>query len=179
MKYVCFLRAVNVSGHNMIKMDALKKALESIGFTNVLTYVQSGNVFIETEEINPNKVGFLMTQEIFKTFGHDVPVMVLSKEDLQACFDRNIFLKDKNVDSKKLYVSFLSAEMPDNKITQINTNFIKPDEIHIDGKRIYIKYDVSPGKTRLDNRWIEKNMNVFSTIRNWNTVSKLLELYDQ
>ena len=179
MKYVCFLRAINVSGHNMIKMDALKKALESIGFTNVLTYVQSGNVFIETEEINLSKVGFLMTQEIFKTFGHDVPVMVLSKEDLRACFDRNIFLKDKNVDSKKLYVSFLSAEMPDNKITQINTNFIKPDEIHIDGKRIYIKYDVSPGKTRLDNRWIEKNMNVFSTIRNWNTVSKLLELFDQ
>jgi len=158
-------------------MDALKKALESIGFTNVVTYIQSGNVFVTTAEESPTKVGFLIKQEIFKSFGHDVPVIVLGKDDLQACLDRNLFLNDAEIDLKKLYVSFISSELPENMITQLNLNFIKPDEIQLDGKRIYLKYDISPAKTKLDNKWIEKSMNVVSTTRNWNTVNKLLEMF--
>jgi uncharacterized protein (DUF1697 family) len=175
--HLVLLRGINVSGHKMIKMEALKKALESIGFTNVVTYIQSGNVFVTTDEESPSKVGFLIKQEIFKTFGHDVPVIVIGKDDLQACLDRNLFLNEEGVDLKKLYVSFISSELPENMITQLNLNFIKPDEIQLDGKRIYLKYDISPAKTKLDNKWIEKSMNVVSTTRNWNTVNKLLELF--
>jgi uncharacterized protein (DUF1697 family) len=177
MQHLALLRGINVSGHKMIKMEALKKALESIGFTNVITYIQSGNVFVTTDEESPSKVGFLIKQEIFKTFGHDVPVIVIGKDDLQACLDRNLFLNEAEIDLKKLYVSFISSELPENMITQLNLNFIKPDEIQLDGKRIYLKYDISPAKTKLDNKWIEKSMNVVSTTRNWNTVNKLLELF--
>jgi uncharacterized protein (DUF1697 family) len=175
--HLALLRGINVSGHKMINMVALKKALEGIGFVNVVTYIQSGNVFVDTEEESPAKVGFLIKQEIFKVFGHDVPVIVIGKEDLQACLDRNLFLNEAEIDLKKLYVSFISSELPNNMITQLNLNFIKPDEIQLDGKRIYLKYDVSPAKTRLDNKWIEKSMNVVSTTRNWNTVNKLLEMF--
>ncbi|MBP6558478.1 MAG: DUF1697 domain-containing protein [Flavobacterium sp.] len=177
--HLALLRGINVSGHKMINMVALKKALEGIGFTNVVTYIQSGNVFVDTDEESPGKVGFLIKQEIFKEFGHDVPVIVIGKEDLAACLERNLFLNDEGVDLKKLYVSFISSELPENMITQLNLNFIKPDEIQLDGKRIYLKYDVSPAKTRLDNKWIEKSMNVVSTTRNWNTVNKLLEMFEE
>ncbi|HQA75049.1 MAG: DUF1697 domain-containing protein [Flavobacterium sp.] len=179
MKHLALLRGINVSGHKMIKMDALKKALEAIGFTNVSTYIQSGNVFLDSEEKSAAKVGFLIKQEIFKTFGHDVPIIMITKEDLQACLDRNDFLNEPDIDLKKLYVSFISSELPENMITQLNLNYIKPDKIQLDGKRIYLKYDISPAKTRLDNKWIEKNMNVISTTRNWNTVNKLLELFTE
>ena len=177
MQHLALLRGINVSGHKMIKMEALKNALESIGFTNVITYIQSGNVFVNTPEESPSKVGFLIKQEIFKSFGHDVPVIVIGKSDLQACLDRNLFQNESEIDLKKLYVSFISSELPENMISQLNLNFIKPDEIQLDGKRIYLKYDTSPAKTRLDNKWIEKSMNVVSTTRNWNTVNKLLELF--
>ncbi|MBP6557059.1 MAG: DUF1697 domain-containing protein, partial [Flavobacterium sp.] len=123
--HLALLRGINVSGHKMINMVALKKALESIGFTNVVTYIQSGNVFVDTEEESPGKVGFLIKQEIFKEFGHDVPVIVIGKEDLAACLERNLFLNDEGVDLKKLYVSFISSELPENMITQLNLNFIK------------------------------------------------------
>lgn len=176
--HLALLRGINVSGHKMIKMDALKKALENIGFQNVRTYIQSGNVFVSTPEESPGKVSLLIRNEIFKTFGHDVPVLVIGKEDLQACLDRNQFLKEEGIDLKKLYVSFVSAEVPDKMITQLNLNFIKPDEIQLDGRRIYLKYDTSPAKTKLDNKWIEKSMNVVSTTRNWNTVNTLLEMYN-
>jgi uncharacterized protein (DUF1697 family) len=177
--HLALLRGINVSGHKMINMVALKKALEAIGFTNVLTYIQSGNVFVETKEESPSKVGFLIKQEIFKEFGYDVPVIVIGKEDLQACLDRNDFLNDEGVDLKKLYVSFIASELPNNMITQLNLNFIHPDEIQLDGKRIYLKYDISPAKTKLDNKWIEKSMNVVSTTRNWNTVNTLLKMFEE
>lgn len=177
--HLALLRGINVSGHKMINMIALKKALEAIGFKNVVTYIQSGNVFVDTVETSPSKIGFMIKQEIFKEFGHDVPVIVIGKSDLQACLDRNLFLNETDIDLKKLYVSFISSELPENMITQLNLNFIKPDEIQLDGKRIYLKYDISPAKTRLDNKWIEKSMNVVSTTRNWNTVNKLLEMFTE
>jgi uncharacterized protein (DUF1697 family) len=55
---------------------------------------------------------------------------------------------------------------------------IKPDEVAIDQARMYIKYAISPGKTKLVNKYIEKNLNVFCTIRNWKTVNALLEMYE-
>ena len=79
--HLALLRGINVSGHSMIKMDALKLALERIGFKNVKTYIQSGNVFVDSEEENGPSVGFIIKQEIFKVFGHEVPVVVIGKAD--------------------------------------------------------------------------------------------------
>ncbi|WP_395063723.1 DUF1697 domain-containing protein [Flavobacterium sp.] len=178
MKHLALLRGINVSGHNMIKMDALKTTLEAIMFTNVETYIQSGNVFVETEEESAFGVGFKIKQEIFKTFGHEVPVIVIGKNDLEFCFKNNPFLKQKDVDTKKLYVAFISKELSSSAINELKISQFKPDEAVIDGNRIFIKYDIGAGKTRLDQKYIEKKLNVTATIRNWNTVTKLLELYE-
>ena len=178
IKHLALLRGINVSGHNMIKMEALKIALEAIGFTNVVTYIQSGNVFVETEEESSFGVGFKIKQEIFKTFGHEVPVIVIGKNDLELCFKNNPFLKQKDVDTKKLYVAFISKELSSSAINELKISQFKPDEAIIDGNRIFIKYDIGAGKTRLDQKYIEKKLNVTATIRNWNTVTKLLEMYE-
>ncbi|WP_298121880.1 DUF1697 domain-containing protein [Flavobacterium sp.] len=178
MKHLALLRGINVSGHNMIKMEALKTTLEAIGFTNVVTYIQSGNVFVETEEESGFGVGFKIKQEIFKTFGHEVPVIVIGKNDLELCFKNNPFLKQKDVDIKKLYVAFISKELSSSAINELKISQFKPDEAVIDGNRIFIKYDIGAGKTRLDQKYIEKKLNVTATIRNWNTVTKLLEMYE-
>jgi uncharacterized protein (DUF1697 family) len=178
-KHLALLRGINVSGHNMIKMEALKAALEAIGFSNVVTYIQSGNVFVETEEESSFGVGFKIKQEIFKTFGHEVPVIVIGKNDLELCFKNNPFLKQKDVDTKKLYVAFISKELSSSAINELKISQFKPDEAVIDGNRIFIKYDIGAGKTRLDQKYIEKKLNVTATIRNWNTVTKLLEMYEE
>ncbi len=175
--HLALLRGINVSGHRMIKMDALKIALEKIGFQKVTTYIQSGNVFVTTTEENPNKVGFDIKQEIQKTFGHDVPVVVIAKTDLELCLKNNPFLNENDIDLKKLYVSFVSTELKMDAIHNLKISNIKPDEVAIDNNRIYIKYADSPAKTKLDNSYIEKRLNIISTIRNWNTVNKLLEMF--
>jgi uncharacterized protein (DUF1697 family) len=175
--HLALLRGINVSGHNMIKMDTLKNLLENAGFQNVRTYIQTGNVFIDSEEDQAASVGFKIKQEIFKVLGLDVPVVMISKSDLQACFINNSFAMEKECDFKKLYVAFVSKELQGSAINDLKISQFKPDEAQIDGNRIYIKYAIGAGNTRLDQKYIEKKLNVIATIRNWNTVINLLALY--
>ena len=165
--HLALLRGINVSGHSMIKMEALKTTLEAIGFQNVQTYIQSGNVFVTTEEENAAAVGFKIKQEIFKVFGHEVPVVVIGSADLEACFKNNPFLKEKDIDTKKLYVAFISTTLQSTSMNDLKISQFKPDEASIDGK------------TRIDQKYIEKKLNVTATIRNWNTVTQLLKMYEE
>lgn len=176
--HLVLLRGINVSGHNMMKMDALKTMLENIGFQNIRTYLQSGNVFVDSEE-DASKVGFMIKQEIFRVFGHEVPTIVITKEDLELCFKNNPFLKEKDIDTKKLYVAFVSAQLKKENINDLKISQFKPDEASIDGNRIFIKYAVGAGKARFDQKYIEKKLNVTATIRNWNTVTNLLAMYNE
>jgi len=176
--HLALLRGINVSGHNMMKMEALKTMLENIGFQNVRTYLQSGNVFVDSEE-EASKVGFMIKQEIFKVFGHEVPVIVIGKKDLESCFANNPFLKEKDIDTKKLYVAFVSTALKKESINDLKISQFKPDEASIDENRIFIKYAVGAGKTRLEGKYIEKKLNVIATMRNWNTVTNLLNIYSE
>lgn len=104
--------------------------------------------------------------------------MVVSKEELEACFKNNLFLKEKDADIKKLYVAFISKELASGALNDLKMSQVKPDEATIDASRIYIKYHVGAGKTRFDQKYIEKKLNVTATIRNWNTVTNLLSLFE-
>ena len=177
--HLALLRGINVSGHNMIKMNDLKALLERMGFQNVRTYIQSGNVFVDSEEEHGATVGFKIKQEIFKEWGYDVPIIVITKEDLEACLNNNPYLKEKEADTKKLYFTFISKELSDSSIHDLKMSQVKPDEAVIDKNRIYVKYAVGAGKTRFDQKYIEKKLNVTATMRNWNTVTKLLEMYNE
>lgn len=177
--HLALLRGINVSGHNMMKMETLKTMLENIGFTNVRTYLQSGNVFVDTEEESTSKVGFMIKQEIFKVFGHEVPTIVITKEDLELCFKNSPYIKEKDIDTKKLYVAFVSTVLKSENINDLKISQFKPDEASIDGNRIFIKYAVGAGKTRLEGKYIEKKLNVVVTLRNWNTVTNLLKMYSE
>ena len=114
-----------------------------------------------------------------ESWKHDVPIIVISKADLQACFTNCNFLKDKEVDTKKLYVAFVSKELKAENINDLKMSQFKPDEVQIDTTRIFIKYHIGAGKTRLDQKYIEKKLNLTATIRNWNTVTQLLKMYEE
>ncbi|MNR55166.1 hypothetical protein D3C85_1754870 [compost metagenome] len=83
------------------------------------------------------------------------------------------------MDIKKLYVAFVSIALRSDNINDLKMSQVKPDEATIDANRIYIKYAVGAGKTRFDQKYIEKKLNVIATIRNWNTVTQLLKIYEE
>ena len=134
---------------------------------------------MDTEEENTAAVGFKIKQEIFKSFGHEVPVVVIGKADLETSLKNNPFLKEKDSDLKKLYVAFVSKTLQPDSMNDLRISQFKPDEANIDANRIYIKYAVGAGKTRFDQKYIEKKLNVTATIRNWNTVTQLLKMYEE
>ena len=76
--YISLLRGINVSGQKLINMAALRKTYEKLGFRNVTTYVQSGNVIFTGNEIDLSELEQKISQEIEKDFGYEVPVIVLT-----------------------------------------------------------------------------------------------------
>lgn len=177
-RYLVLLRAVNVSGQNKIKMAELKEALEVAGFESVKTYIQSGNVFVSSNEKEASRLEERVKSIIADSFDLDVYCLAVAKEDLQACIDNNPFAKDSEIDTRQLYIAFSSRLLNESDKVQLNMEKMQPDEVVFDGNRIYVKYAVSAGQSKLTNKYIENKLKVFSTMRNWNTVNKLLEMYE-
>jgi len=174
--YLSILRGINVSGQKMIKMDALKKMYESAGFNNVRTFIQSGNVVFES---NTHKsLASFIEQKIKETFGFDVPVIVRTQKEVQEIIEQNPFLKDKNIEPDRLYVTFL-AEIPlAENLTKISTYDYTPDVFIIKGKEVYL-YCPKPkgyGDTKLSNKFFENKLKVKATTRNWKTTNELLRI---
>jgi uncharacterized protein (DUF1697 family) len=170
------LRGINVSGQKMIKMDALKKMYESVGFTNVRTYIQSGNVVFESK--TQKNLATLIEQKIKETFGFDVPVIIRTQKEMQEIVEQNPFLKDKNIERDRLYVTFL-AEIPlTENITKIAAYDYSPDVFIIKEKEVYL-YCPKPkgyGDTKLSNNFFENKLKVKATTRNWRTTNELLRI---
>jgi uncharacterized protein (DUF1697 family) len=175
--HLALLRGINVSGHKMINMAALKKALEAIGFINVRTYINSGNVFVDSDE-DSAKVGFMIKQEIFKAFGHDVPVFMVSEDDLKFALENNPFFKEGE-ETKQLYVCFLTESPASNCIQELKDQNFKDDVFEVKDSFLFLKYADSAANTKLDNKIIEKKLKVVSTTRNWNTTNKLYQMFGE
>ncbi len=105
--YVAMLRGINVSGQKTIKMDHLRELCTGLGFRNVETYVQSGNIVFQTSISDPAAVSKRIGETIHHSFGFDTPVIVRTSEEMRNIIAINPFLKEKDIDSTKLHVTFL------------------------------------------------------------------------
>ena len=113
--YISLLRGINVSGQKSIKMVDLQEHYNSLGYTNVKTYIQSGNVVFQSKKKSLATLEKEITQKINKEYKFDVPVMVKDMHDIQDAVNKNPFLKRKNIDLTKLHLTFLSG-VPDNSL---------------------------------------------------------------
>src|SRR5579862_340475 len=106
--YISLIRGINVGGHKTLKMDELRKAVEALGFEQVRTYVQSGNLVFRAPKQSTAAVSTKIEAAILKKFGHEVSVITKTPEELKTAIDKNPFLKNKAIAEEKLYVTFLS-----------------------------------------------------------------------
>ena len=174
--YIAILRGINVSSKNMIKMPALTKTFESLGFKDVKTYVQSGNVIFRSEFTNMKDLEKQICEQIDKDFGSKIPVIILEQDYITGIQKNNPFLNRQNIDLTKLHVTFLSEEPKEENISKIDASKYMPDEFLFGSKAIYLYCPEGYGKTKLNNNFFENKLKVTATTRNWNTVNKLVEL---
>lgn len=175
--YISILRGINVSGQKLIKMDALRKSYENLGFHNVTTYVQSGNVIFIGNNPKPEELEQTITRQIEKDFGFEVPVIVLSIDKLKQIIDCNPFAKEK--ESAFLYVTFLATQpVPYDKKIVEDKKLIN-EEIGFTDEAIYLYCPKSYGTSKLNNNLIENKLKVIATTRNWKTTNELLKIAQQ
>ena len=111
--YIAILRGINVSGHKLIKMEALKKSLEKLLFTNIRTYIQSGNIVFSSKEKDIKKIEQNISKIILDDFNFEVPCKVVTMEKLNKFLEHNPFNKDNSKDPSFMHLTFLS-DIPSN-----------------------------------------------------------------
>lgn len=177
--YIAILRGINVSGQKMIKMPALKKMFEDLGFGNVQTYIQSGNVLFDHAKSDDQDLGKQIHEGILKTFGFEVPVIVLSKAEMDKVLHQNPYAGDEEKDVSKLHVTFLS-EIPEKElVAKIEAAKYLPDEFIVKEKSIYLFCPTGYGQTKLHNNFFESKFKAIATTRNWKTVNELVRLAEE
>jgi len=175
LKYVALLRGINVSGRNAIKMKDLQSAFEKLGFKNVVTFIQSGNVVFDYDSIQNDKITQIIENEIAKKFKLDIKVIIRTKEELEAIAKNNPILQKPGIDAEKLHVTFL-YDKPDSDVSQLIFKKEENEEYIIRDREIYLYCPNGYGNTKLTNSVFEKKLKTFATTRNFKTVNKLLEL---
>lgn len=174
--YIALLRGINVGGHRKIKMTDLKIMLNEIGFKEVVTYIQSGNVVFNSSEIVSNLLAEKIKDKIAETFGFEVPVLVKKHEELKSIFDKNSFTEIDDIQNKKVYFTLLKeTPLPDLAAAFCKETF-HGEQFELDGDCVYLNYSFGAGKAKLTNNQIESKLQVSATSRNYRTVVKLLEL---
>jgi len=174
--YIALLRGINVSGQKLIKMDLLKTVLKELEYQNIRTYIQSGNIVFDYKETDTKNLEQQITAHIEKHFGFQVPVTILTVDNLKAIISQNPYSKRDLTDPAQPYVAFLSETPTKEGVTVLDTVKFGDDEYTIQGKSMYVLYAQSAGTSKLSNSAIENKLKVKSTMRNWKTVHKLIEM---
>lgn len=174
-KFISLLRGINVGGHNKIKMSDLKTLYESLGFSNVQTYIQSGNVIFESNNNDKVTLENGIKTEIKKVFNYDITVILRTSTELKNVVQNNP-LADRYYDIKKLCVVFMKSQPNNSLVQELLDQFTGEEKFIFRGKEIYAYYPNGYGRSKADNNFYEKNLKVKSTARNWNSVNKIYYL---
>lgn len=174
--YIALLRGINVGGNKIIKMQDLKTTFQSLGFHNVRTYIQSGNVLFESDEESESLLSGVIERQIKEIFGFDVSVMIRTLAEMEQTIANNPFHLSEPEDFKRWYVSFLPAEPSAEARDKLRIYENGPDKIRFIGREMYVLYDVSVSQSPLFKVPFDKILGMSVTARNWNTANKLVTM---
>lgn len=173
--YIALLRAINVSGKNTINMDQLRTLFEDLGFTEVQTWLQSGNVVFASAENNTGDIAQRISNAIKNTKGYNVGVLIMSAGSLKQVLNGNPFLNDPDKNPAFMHVTFLeSASNADAAI--IGARASEGEDFLISGKTVYLYCPFGYGRTKLTNSLFESKLKTTASTRNWKTVTELVKM---
>jgi uncharacterized protein (DUF1697 family) len=182
MRYVALLRGINLGGNVMVKMEDLRKVFEGLGFENVKTYINSGNVAFDVRSLRVSKaisgiarLESMIESAVEKMISRPVAVMVREQRDIERIIKNNPF--DGQYESHKhMHVLFLKEKMPKEKVEQLQEAALPGERYEVRDREIYSLLPQGVAGSLLTKGFFEKKPRVPYTGRNWRTVEKLAEL---
>jgi uncharacterized protein (DUF1697 family) len=176
IEYFVFLRGINVGGKNVIKMEDLRQIFADCGFTNVKSYIQSGNIVFQGKKAEPEELVKKIEKQLYKSVGANIPVMLRTREQLEIMIKIDPFKQIKVTDKTKFYVVFLSKIPTERHTLPIRSEKDGLELISIVNAHAYlISYEIN-GRNGFPNNFIEKLLKVNATSRYWNTILKMMEI---
>lgn len=172
--YIAFLRAVNMAGHNSVRMKDLSNLFTNLGFSSVETYIQSGNVIFQTE--TEDEYSGMIEKEILRATGFNITVILRTTDQLIEILSANPFADPEKFDRKRVAVLFLTNEPGEDIKMKMNELDFSPDKFVISGKEVYIFCPNGFGRSKLTTGIFEKKLGIKCTARNLNTVNAILKI---
>ncbi len=162
------LRGINVGGQKRISMNDLIRIYESLGFQNVWTCVQSGNVIFDSPRTSDSEIVDMIEAQLRKSLGLNVSVIIRDQIDISKIIKNNPL---RARDHEKLHVTFLRSDPAELPLDEIKKAKSSAEEFSISGREVYLFCPDGYGRTKLNNSFFEKQMQVPATTRNWRTVN--------
>ena len=175
MRYVALLRGINVGGNTMIKMEDLRKAFEELGFENVVSYINSGNLAFDVRKSSESNLIEKIEGAVENLINKRVQVMVREQHDIERVIENNPF-DGKYQSHKEMHVLFLKEELSKDQISWLTETTPSGEFFEISGREIYCHLPMGVADSYLGRGQFEKKLKASVTARNWRTVEKLVEL---
>ena len=178
-KFIAFLRAINVGNHT-VKMDQLRRLFEELGFENVETFIASGNVIFDAKAKTVRSLEAKIEKHLEKALGYEVSTMVRSIEELVAIAEYQAFKKNElDAEGNTLFIGFLSAEPSSESAKKLLSLASEIDGLHLNQRELYWLYRRKNGESKFYGPLLEKTVGVKATLRNANTIQRLVKKYCQ
>jgi len=174
--YISMLRGINVGGHNKVPMDQLRAMFEQLGFKQVRTYIQSGNVVFQGQKAVPSDLSTQIEKEIVAEFGFPASVITRTPDELGKAIAANPFPKESKAEPAKVHIAFLSLLPQAEAVKKLEALATKSERLHCCDKEIYLYYRDGMGRAKLTGNVLERVLSVPATARNWNTVNQLYRM---
>ncbi len=169
--HIALLRGINVGGHKKMKMANLKLLLEELGFADVATYIQSGNVIFSTKI--ENGLEKIISEAILSRFGFEVPVLVKTISEIEIILTSCPFSEEQKAAS---YFTLLNKAPSNDLANEVSMLIYPHEEFVITQNCVYFFSEKSYSDAKCNNNFFEKKLKVTATTRNYRTLVKLLEL---
>lgn len=155
-------------------MADLKSLYEDVGFNDVITYIQSGNVIFSSNLKSEDKVKIVLERTIEEKYKFHVSVLVISLNDFNCIFE-NLPFKSVNFakDGTKFLITFLSGEPTKSDVSSLQECVNKPERLEVIGESVYLHCPNGYGRSKLSNAFVERTLKLSATTRNLKTVHKL------
>lgn len=177
--YITLLRGINVAGQKLIKMDELRRCFEEMKFKNVSTYIQSGNVIFESTKSDIGKIESIIEKGLKKSLGHEIQVFLRTVEEIKKIVKANPFKDIKTHPESKMFVTFTSVPVNPKPKTPLWSDKKDVQVLDVFGREFFcLSHDVK-GRFGFPNLFVEKTYKVAATTRNWRTVNKLVENFNE
>src|SRR3984957_8532098 len=173
---VAMLRGVNLAGHQMIKMPALKTLCTSLGVRDVQTYIQSGNIIFREDKEDPSVLARRLEAKIESEFGFRPAVIVRTASELRKVIAKNPFSGRAGIEPSRLLVVFMDSVPTKQAREKVLAIPCEPEELHIHGRELYIYYPNGMARPKIPSGLIDRAVKTPCTGRNWNTGTKLLQM---